>query len=45
MAQLDSEIADIDDISCKLIHSLCKIKMTSNHMALPISIVLLLSNG
>ena len=26
VARLDSEVADIDDINCKVIHSLCKIE-------------------
>jgi hypothetical protein len=30
MARLDSEVADIDDINCKVIHSLCKIKVRDN---------------
>jgi hypothetical protein len=27
VARLDSEVADIDDINCKVIHSLCEIEV------------------
>lgn len=41
MARLDSEVADIYDINCKVIHSLCKIKEDFYKSALAMTTILI----